>query len=396
VIFLGFKYSTVAWLRIFLALKVLGRKYPLPAHGFIFIIALNFLFHILHFPQEFRFMNTPNISAVILAAGRGTRMKSDKAKVLHELFFKPMLHHLLDAVTATDIDQTAVIVGHQRQQVLDSLTDSPDEYQFTPVVQEEQLGTGHAVLCAESACRTSDLVMILCGDTPLIRPDTLQNMIGQHKKNNAALTLMTTLLDDPFGYGRIISDEEGHVVKIVEQKDADEQQLAMKEINAGIYLVDADFLFTSLRRVGTDNSQGEVYLTDIVAIAADQNHRVEKFIHSPAVDVLGVNSRVELARAHCELRMRQNRKIMLSGVTMYSPETILVSPECAVGQDSIIEAGVQISGKSNIGGNVYLASGTVAHNCRIGAGAVIGANSVLHNCTVEDGVLLPPLTFRSE
>ncbi|MCI5223588.1 MAG: glycosyl transferase family 2, partial [Candidatus Electrothrix sp. AR4] len=160
-------------------------------------------------------MNTHNIAAVLLAAGKGTRMKSGKAKVLHELFFKPMLHHVLDTVSATDIQQIAVIVGHQRQEVLDSLTNSSSEYQFTPVVQEEQLGTGHAVLCAEQACRSSELVMILCGDTPLIRPDTLQAMISQHKKNNAVLTLMTTLLDNPFGYGRIITGEEGSVVEIV-------------------------------------------------------------------------------------------------------------------------------------------------------------------------------------
>ena len=208
-------------------------------------------------------MNTPDISAVILAAGKGTRMKSEKAKVLHELFFKPMLHHVLDTVAATDIQQTAVIVGHQRERVLASLQDAPTPYAFTPVVQEEQLGTGHAVLCAEAACGSSDLVMILCGDTPLIRPETLQAMIDRHKDSKGLLTLMTTELDDPFGYGRIITDTDGGVVAIVEQKDASAEQRAIQEINAGIYLVDAEFLFSSLRQVGTDNSQGEVYLTDI-------------------------------------------------------------------------------------------------------------------------------------
>ncbi|MGB5685749.1 MAG: sugar phosphate nucleotidyltransferase, partial [Candidatus Electrothrix sp.] len=301
--------------------------------------------------------SSPNISAVILAAGKGTRMKSDQAKVLHELFFKPMLHHVLESVAATDIGHLAVIVGHQREKVLASLQEAPTPYQFTPVVQEEQLGTGHAVLCAESACASADLVMILCGDTPLIRSETLQAMIDRHQASKSVLTLMTTVLDNPFGYGRIITDAEGGVVAIVEQKDASAEQRALQEINAGIYLVDADFLFSALQQVGTDNSQGEVYLTDIVSIATKQGHRVEKFVHPPAIDVLGVNSRVELAQAHSELQMRHNREIMLSGVTMYGPETILISPDCQVGQDCVVQAGVQITGSAKIGSRVLVGSG---------------------------------------
>ncbi len=335
-------------------------------------------------------MTTPSITAVILAAGKGTRMKSGKAKVLHELFFKPMLHHVLDTVGQTDISQTAVIVGHQRRQVLDSLTG----YGFNPVAQEKQLGTGHAVLCAEEACRSADMIMILCGDTPLIRPATLQEMIKQHLAGKAMLTLMTTLLDDPFGYGRIISDSNGHVLEIVEQKDATPEQLAIQEINAGIYLVDAGFLFTALKEVGTDNSQGEVYLTDIVSIAVDRGHTVHKFIHSPAIDVLGVNSRVELAQAHGELQMRHNRALMLSGVSLYSPETILIAPDCTVGRDTVIQAGTQITGGSTTGSEVHLETGVVLHKCRLGDRCVIGAHSVLHNCTIEAAEHIPPLTHR--
>jgi bifunctional UDP-N-acetylglucosamine pyrophosphorylase / glucosamine-1-phosphate N-acetyltransferase len=202
-------------------------------------------------------MNPSSVSAVVLAAGKGTRMKSAKAKVLHELFFKPMLHHVLDAVVAAGIEQIAVIVGHQRKEVLASL----HGYRIVPVVQEEQLGTGHAVFCAEAACAQAGLVMILCGDTPLIRPETLQAMLRQHQEREAALTLMTTELDQPFGYGRIISDASGHVLRIVEEKDADEAERAVCEINAGIYLAAKEFLFAALRQVGRSNSQGEVYLT---------------------------------------------------------------------------------------------------------------------------------------
>jgi len=340
-------------------------------------------------------MSSPNISAVILAAGKGTRMKSDQAKVLHELFFKPMLHHVLDSVAATDIGHLAVIVGHQRERVLASLQEAPTPYQLTPVVQEEQLGTGHAVLCAESACTSADLVMILCGDTPLIRSETLQTMIDRHQESKSVLTLMTTVLDDPFGYGRIITDAEGGVVAIVEQKDASAEQQALQEINAGIYLVDADFLFSALQQVGTDNSQGEVYLTDIVSIATKQGHRVEKFIHTPAIDVLGVNSRVELAQAHSELQLRHNREIMLSGVTMYSPGNILISPDCQIGKDAVLHTGVQITGSAKIGSKVQIASGAVLHNCQVGDKAGIGANSVLMNCTVQEGEQVPALTHRT-
>uniref|UniRef100_UPI0040579CAA bifunctional UDP-N-acetylglucosamine diphosphorylase/glucosamine-1-phosphate N-acetyltransferase GlmU n=1 Tax=Candidatus Electrothrix sp. TaxID=2170559 RepID=UPI0040579CAA len=336
-------------------------------------------------------MNTPNISAVILAAGKGTRMKSDKAKVLHELFFKPMLHHVLDTVSATDVGHLAVIVGHQRERVLASLAEPPASYTFSPVIQEEQLGTGHAVLCAESACASFDLVMILCGDTPLIRPETLQAMIDEHLASKTVLSLMTTVLDDPFGYGRIISNSQGGVVEIVEQKDATPEQQAIQEINAGIYLIDREFLFSTLQQVGTDNSQGEVYLTDIVSIATEQGHQVEKFVHRPAIDVLGVNSRVELAQAHNELQIRHNQKVMLSGVSMYSPESILIAPDCQIGQDVTLHAGVQITGASVIGKKAEIASGALLHNCQIGAGAVIGAHAVLRNCTVEEGEQVRPL-----
>jgi bifunctional UDP-N-acetylglucosamine pyrophosphorylase/glucosamine-1-phosphate N-acetyltransferase len=336
-------------------------------------------------------MNISNISAVILAAGKGTRMKSAKAKVLHELLCKPMLHHVLDAVTAAGIAQPAVIVGHQREEVLASLHDC----RIIPVMQEEQLGTGHAVLCAEAACAEAAQVMILCGDTPLIRPETLQAMFTQHQARGAALTLMSTELDNPFGYGRVISNADGQVRRIVEQKDADEAEQAVREINAGIYIAERDFLFTALRQVGTDNSQGEVYLTDIVGIAVQQGRRTEKFVHRPALDVLGVNSRVELAQAHQELQLRRNRQLMLAGVTVYTPESVLISLESTVGQDAVIHAGAQISGQCKIGAGALIEAGAALHDCAVGAGAVIGAHSVLRHCTVAEGEQVPPLSRRT-
>ncbi|HBI16174.1 MAG TPA: glycosyl transferase family 2 [Desulfobulbaceae bacterium] len=335
-------------------------------------------------------MNT--ITAIILAAGKGTRMKSSQAKVLHEVFFKPMLHHVLDTVKAAGIEKTAVVIGHQHERVSQSLSG----YTFTPVRQAEQLGTGHAVLCAEEACANSETIIILCGDTPLIRPATLQAMISHHRDMNSTLTLMTTLLADPFGYGRIIINANEQVTGIVEEKDATPDQRKIREINAGIYLVDRQFLFTALRQIGPDNSQGEVYLTDIAAIANRQGHTVNRFIHPDPVDVLGVNSRVELAQAHTELQRRRNTELMLSGVTMYGPETIYIAQGIPVGPDTIINPGVQITGSSSVGIGCLIETGVALHNCTIANNAIIGAWSYLINWPVQPSEYIAPRTFRPE
>ena len=330
-----------------------------------------------------------SLIALILAAGKGTRMKSARAKVLHEVFFHPMLHHVLDAVQAAGIDRRAIIVGHQRDAVLHTL----DDASVLPVVQEEQLGTGHAVLCAEEVCRQSDLVLILCGDTPLIQAATLKAMIAEHQRRRPALTLMTTHLDQPFGYGRIIRNHQTAVQAIVEEKDANDQQRAIREINAGIYLTEPDFLFQALGRVDTDNSQGEVYLTDIVAIANRRGLRAEAFVHADAIDVLGVNSRIELAQAHAVLQARRNVALMLDGVTMYAPETILIAPDCVVGRDTVIEAGVQITGATTVGRDCRLAAGCVLRDCTIGDAAHIGEQAVLERCRISAGAVIPPLAY---
>jgi bifunctional UDP-N-acetylglucosamine pyrophosphorylase/glucosamine-1-phosphate N-acetyltransferase len=306
-------------------------------------------------------MISPPLSVIILAAGKGTRMKSDKAKVLHEVFFVPMVQHVVNAVLPLTLIHTIVVVGHQGEDVRKALQVSPCEF----VIQKQQLGTGHAVLAAESALRETDgTIMILCGDTPLIRTDTLAKIFAAHLDRQATLTLMTTVLADPTNYGRVQIDSDGKVLGIVEQKDASREQLAIKEVNAGIYCVDKTFLFSALKKVGTDNSQKEVYLTDIVKQAVDGGLPVEKFTAPTPTEVLGVNSRVELADAHLELQLRRNRDLMLQGVTMRSPGTITVSPDSSVGRDSLLEAGVSITGRSTIGPSTTIGQGAILHNCR--------------------------------
>ena len=327
------------------------------------------------------------LSIVILAAGKGTRMKSEKAKVLHQVFYAPMLHHVLTAVKPLGADKTVTIIGHQREEVERSIAGFDVEL----CIQEEQLGTGHAVLCAEKSVGSKKgTVMILCGDTPLIQSDSLEQMYRKHLAHGGPLTVMTTVLENPTNYGRIISNDAGHVLSIVEEKDASPEQKKIREINAGIYCVNADFLFTTLKKVGTDNSQGEVYLTDIVSIAVAQNHSVEKYMTLLPQDVLGVNSRIELAEAHKELQMRRNRQLMLAGVTMVDPATTSIAPEVTIGQDVILYPGVHLTGHSVIGKKCILENGVIIKDSSLAENVFVGAYSYLEGCGIEAGKIIAP------
>lgn len=336
-------------------------------------------------------MAQPNpLVAIVLAAGKGTRMKSNRAKVLHEVFSSPMIHHVLRAIGPLCPLQTFVVVGHQRQEVKMAL----EGFNIECVVQETQLGTGHAVLSVEEALKGEDCtVMILCGDTPLIRPETLREMYESHRTKASTLTVMTTILDNPKNYGRILSDSDGNISGIAEEKDATPEQKAIQEINAGIYLVDKKFLYEALHKVGTDNSQGEVYLTDIIALAAKAGCVMDKFLCPFPSDVLGVNSRVELAEAHKEIQRRRNEELMRQGVTMYTPDTISVSPETIIGIDTIIMPGVQIRGLSKIGQSCRLEPGVILENCTIGDHVHIGAYSYITDCTLQPNTYLAPYSL---
>jgi bifunctional UDP-N-acetylglucosamine pyrophosphorylase / glucosamine-1-phosphate N-acetyltransferase len=334
-------------------------------------------------------MTSSALSIVILAAGKGTRMKSCKAKVLHEIFFAPMVNHVVNAVLPLKPIRTVVVVGHQGQEVEEALRQLGCEF----VVQEQQLGTGHAVLASENAIEeASCTVMILCGDTPLIRTETLSKMYAEHVNRRATLTLMTTILEDPTNYGRIITGVEGQPLGIVEQKDASPEQLQLREINAGIYCVDKSFLFSALQKVDMNNSQNEVYLTDIVKQAVNAGHNVQKFIAPSPTEVLGVNSRVELAGAQHELQLRRNRDLMSQGVTIFNPETVSVSPDTSIGNDTVLEAGVRISGGSIVGHSCTVGQGAILQNCQVGDHAVIGPYVCLSGIHVASDRVIPPFS----
>ena len=332
-------------------------------------------------------------SLVILAAGKGTRMKSEKAKVLHHVFYAPMLHHVLTAVKPLAADKTIVIIGHQRDDVEQSIAG----FDVVLCVQEEQLGTGHAVLCAEQIISSKKgTVMILCGDIPLIQAETLKQMYVQHLAHGGPLTIMTTLLENPANYGRIVANDAGKVLSIVEEKDATVEQKKIREINAGIYCVDADFLFSTLKKVGTNNSQAEVYLTDIVSIATEENRHVETYRTHLPQDVLGVNSRIELAGAHKELQMRRNRQLMLDGITMHDPATTSIAPDVKIGRDVILYPGVHISGHSVIGKNCTLETGVFLKDSILGENVSIGAYSYLEGSAIEAGKDVAPHSLLSQ
>ncbi len=331
--------------------------------------------------------SNPQLSVVVLAAGKGTRMKSGKAKVLHEVFFAPMIQHVLRATAPLMPERTVVIVGHQR----DAVTECVEPFSVMTVIQEEQLGTGHAVAIAEHSIPvTTETVMILCGDTPLVQTETLQEMYAAHKKSGADVTVMTTFLDNPTNYGRIITDTNNYVLGIIEEKDASADQKTIREINAGIYCVDKQFLFSALTQVDTNNSQGEVYLTDIVSIAVQEARKVEKYICPQPKDILGVNSRVELSQAHAELQKRRNIEIMLQGVTIQSPETVCISSTSTIGRDSLVKSGVQIYGTTHLGEKCVIGNGAILTNCTLGNNVEVGPYAVLQDCSIPDNAKVTP------
>jgi len=235
------------------------------------------------------------VSAVILAAGKGTRMKSDLAKVLHPLCGKPMLTYSIEVAQALGAEDIAVIIGHQADMVREAFK----EQGLIFIEQREQLGTGHAVLQAKNAfCHYHGTILILCGDVPLLRPSTVIALFKYHIAEKAALTVLTTILDDPTGYGRIVKGgNPGEVVRIVEEKDGSPDEKKIREINTGIYCVEADFLFRAVAEIGNDNVQKEYYLTDIVGIAWEQGFKTRSFIAVNSFEVMGINTPFDLTRA---------------------------------------------------------------------------------------------------
>ena len=324
-----------------------------------------------------------NIAAVVLAAGKGTRMKSDRPKVLHEALGRPIAYFPIRAALTLDCAPVVVVVGHQAQSVEDELRRQFAGAPLRFALQAEQLGTGHAVLQAEEALRDFDGdVLILAADVPLIRADTLQKL-AQAKKD-ADVALLITKLDDPKGYGRIVRKPNGEVERIVEEKDATPAEKAIQEVNASFYLVSAKFLFNALRNVGRSNAQGEYYLTDIVAKGRSVAVLAEES------EVSGVNDRAQLAASAAELRKRKNAQLMKDGVSIVDPSATYVDEGIEVGADSVLEPLVALKGKTRIGKGVKVGQGCVIVDSEIADGVEILPYSHIQEAKVGQGAIVGP------
>lgn len=326
-------------------------------------------------------------AAVILAAGKGTRMKSALPKVLHPISGQPMLRYPLQAAQQAGFEQLAVVVGHQAEKVQQAF--SADK--VTWVEQTEQLGTGHALLCAaEALAGFSGTLLLLCGDVPLLQTETLQYLQKFHYHERSVVTVLTAEMANPSGYGRVIRSGE-QVLQIVEEKDATDQQKQVTEINTGIYLFDAEFVFAALKNLKTDNAQGEYYLTDVVAAAVAAGKKTRSVCVPDATEVMGINDRCQLAEAEAVMRWRVNTELMQSGVSMIDPTTVYVDTTVVIGADTVLHPNVHLCGATKIGANCTVETGVVVVDSTIADGVHLKAGSALEEAQVGPDSKIGPM-----
>ena len=325
------------------------------------------------------------LDILILAAGLGTRMKSHKAKVLHNLDGRPLISHVCRTAQSLKPKGIYVVVGRDAEKVAAAVNDELGEGRAALVEQSQQLGTGDAVMSANEVLENGEsTVLILSGDVPLIRSETLRALVGQHRSTGGAGTVLSVRMENPTGYGRIVRNEEGHLVKIVEHKDAMPEQRLIREINSGIYCFETDRLFKALKRVQPVNDQGEYYLTDVAEILLGDGEQVNVYIHQDAREVSGINTRAELAEFENLLRRNTIRRLMIEeGVTFIDPSHAYISAEAQVGRDCVIYPDVQIEGKSIIGDNCEIRAGSRITNSKIGANVVIKDHCVIIDSDIE-------------
>ena len=328
------------------------------------------------------------LAAVILAAGKGTRMKSGFPKVLHHVCGRPMMEHVLLAVQSIKVNKTVLVVGYQGDLVAEMVGE-----QAEIVYQTEQLGTAHALLqCADVLKDFTGDILVVCGDTPLLRHQTLSKLYTEHNRSGAVATVLTAVLANPAGYGRIMRNDTGGIMKIVEQKDAAPAELAVTEINTGVYCFKAGGLFTALAQIGSNNAQGEYYLTDIIEYYIARGDSVGAVIVDDAAEVMGVNDRCQLAEAEKILRRRILDRLMLSGVTIMDPSSTFIGDHVDIGTDTVIYPYTFIEGKSKIGENCIIGPSSRLNNVTLG-NQVIAQNSIIVESQVDDGCSIGPFAY---
>jgi bifunctional UDP-N-acetylglucosamine pyrophosphorylase / glucosamine-1-phosphate N-acetyltransferase len=328
------------------------------------------------------------VHLVILAAGKGTRMKSRLPKVLHPAAGLPLIEHVLRTADRISPASIVVVVGHEADAVRGALQSRPN-LQFA--IQEPQLGTGHALLQAEASlvAAGAGTVILLSGDVPLLDPATLQRLIDHHVATGAAATVLTAVVEDPAGYGRI-ERSAGRVAGIVEDKDASPEQRDIREINSGIYALDLGPLFPALRQIGSANVQGEYYLPDLIRIYRERGLMVEAVTLGDPEEILGVNSRKELAQVSQALRRARNDALMASGVTLVDPATAYIGPDVTIGQDTIIHPNVYLEGRTTIGERCEIQCGVRIVNSTLADGVFVNSYCVIRDSRLERGADVGP------
>ncbi|MGD0577406.1 MAG: bifunctional UDP-N-acetylglucosamine diphosphorylase/glucosamine-1-phosphate N-acetyltransferase GlmU [Bryobacteraceae bacterium] len=336
-------------------------------------------------------MSSSPVSVVILAAGLGTRMRSRLAKVLHRAGGECLLEHVIEAAREiAPAERIVAVVGHQAERVRAEVERSGVRF----AVQTEQKGTGHALgVCAGLEGLNEGRIVVLYGDCPLLRPETLRHLMRRHEEAGCAATLITTCLDDPTGYGRVIrdsgrdhgrgQDEAGHVRSIVEEKAASAEQKQIREINSGLYCFEAALLWKHLAALQPNPASGEIYLTDIVAALRGSGHATAACVVDDPGEILGINTRVELAEADRILRQRKARELMLAGVTIERPETVSIDKHVVVGADTIVGPFAQLLGRTRIGAECRIGAGAILRNAVLGDEAEVLPYSVIDDSTLE-------------
>ena len=329
-----------------------------------------------------------DVHVVVLAAGKGTRMKSARPKVLHRAGELALIDYVFRASEILSPQTITVIVGHQAEAIRGALGNRTG---VGFAMQEPQLGTGHALLQAEPALRgRTGTVVLLSGDVPLLRPATLTALVRTHVEGAAAATVLTAVVEDPDGYGRIIRDARGAIDSIVEHKDATADQRQIAEINSGIYAFDLPPLFAALRQIGSSNAQGEYYLPDLVSIYRSRGLVVETVVAADPREILGVNSRKELADVTAILKTRRNEELMESGVTIVDPATTFIGPDVTIGVDTIIQPGVYLEGRTALGARCVIHSGVRMVDSRLADDVVVNNFCVITESDVARGARLGP------
>jgi len=331
-----------------------------------------------------------DLHLVILAAGKGTRMKSSRPKVLHELAGRSLIAHVLATAAPLDAASTVIVVGHGAAEVRDALADRPN---IDFVVQSPQLGTGHALLQAEPALKgRSGTVLLLYADVPLLQTNSLIRLLERHSESKAAATILTAELPNPEGYGRIVREPAGSVSRIVEERDASAAEREIREINSGIYAFELAPLFDALKRLATDNAQGEYYLTDLVAHYRQRGLVIETLCLDRPAELRGVNSRLDLAELSSTLLDRKRRSVMLDGVTLEDPSTTYIEADVVIGQDTIIGPTVTLTGRTSIGSRCRVHAGVRLTNATLGDDVTVLDHCVVVDSSIDAHASIGPFT----